>query len=71
MHRNPGAEVRDDFPHTGDRFDRIYLQSETWTPTKAGIFGTEPICKSECRKYDIYPSDHYGLKVTLGVNAHS
>jgi exonuclease III len=50
------------------RYDRILLKSKYWKPTAISLLGDEPISGSKVGGAVVYPSDHFGLIMTLEIN---
>lgn len=62
VERSPFAR-RESFPGEGGRrLDRMLLKSTRWVPATATIVGDEPLAGSAGA---MFPSDHFGLLVTL------
>jgi len=54
--------------YTGDRYDRIYLSSSIWHPNHMKLIADKPCGKSEDGLFDIFPSDHFGISLEIGVS---
>eukprot|EP01080_Neovahlkampfia_damariscottae_P000023 gene23-4274_t len=46
------------------RYDRILIKSKTWSPTAIEIIGNSSFGQDQ-DGYDIFPSDHFGLKTII------
>jgi len=50
------------------RYDRILLKSKYWLPTAISLLGEDPIQVTKVGGAVVYPSDHFGLIMTLEIN---